>query len=352
VAPLSTTTTTSPRPTAPGPTAPGPTAPGPTAPGPRNVVLTGDALATLRTIPGDSAQCCVTSPPYWGLRDYGIAGQVGREQTPGEYAAHLVDVFREVRRVLTKSGTLWVNLGDSYTPGKKRSRSSDEKNPAHASDDRAQTTLKPKDLVGIPWLVASALRSDGWYLRCDVIWHKPNVMPESVTDRPTRAHEYLFLLSRSERYYYDHAAVRERAVGKTVHDLTGQGYHPPGQAPSSGNRKALPGPTYHRHRSSVPGGQDLRRTVDGKRNLRSVWTVPTSPYHGAHFATFPAALIEPCVLAGSKPGDLVLDPFAGSGTTCALARALGRDFLGIKLNPDYVRLSNERLGHQEKEESP
>ena len=310
-----------------------------------DTVLIGDALALLKSVPSDFAQCCVTSPPYWGLRDYGVPGQLGREKTPEEYVANIVAVFHEIKRVLAKTGTLWLNLGDSYTSGGRSSRATDRKNPIREDNYRAPTPggLKSKDLIGIPWMVAFALRADGWYLRSDIIWHKPNVMPESVTDRPTRAHEYLFLLSKSERYYYDSRAVREEAVGKTVHDLTGQGYSPPGQTPSCGNRKALHGPTYSRHRSSVPGGQDLRSVIDGKRNRRSVWTVPTAPFKGAHFATFPPALIEPCILAGSKAGDTVLDPFTGSGTTCALSKKLGRHYLGMELNANYAQLFNKRI---------
>lgn len=310
-----------------------------------DTVLIGDALSLLKSVSDDFAQCCVTSPPYWGLRDYGVPGQLGREKTPEEYVVNIVAVFHEVRRVLAKTGTLWLNLGDSYTSRGRSSRATDRKNPIREDNYRAPTPsgLKPKDLIGIPWMVAFALRADGWYLRSDIIWHKPNVMPESVTDRPTKSHEYLFLLSKSERYYYDSEAVREEAVGKTVHDLTGQGYSPPGQTPSCGNRKALHGPTYSRHRSSVPGGQDLRSVIDGKRNRRSVWTVPTAPFKGAHFATFPPALIEPCILAGSKAGDTVLDPFTGSGTTCALSKKLGRHYLGMELNANYTQLFNKRI---------
>jgi DNA modification methylase len=311
----------------------------------KDTVLIGDALILLKDVPANFAQCCVTSPPYWGLRDYGVIGQLGREKSPDEYVANIVAVFREVRRVLATTGTLWLNLGDSYTSGGRSSRATDRKNPVREDNYRAPTPggLKAKDLIGIPWMVAFALRADGWYLRSDIIWHKPNVMPESVTDRPTKAHEYLFLLSKSERYYYDSEAVREGAVGKTVHDLTDQGYSPPGQTPSCENRKALHEPTYSRHRSSVPGDQDLRSVIDGKRNRRSVWTVPTAPFKGAHFATFPTALIEPCILAGSKSGDTVLDPFTGSGTTCALSKKLGRHYLGMELNANYAQLFNKRI---------
>ena len=287
----------------------------------KDSVMIGDALSLLKGVPAGFAQCCVTSPPYWGLRDYGVAGQLGREKTPDAYVTNIVVVFHEVRRVLASTGTLWLVLGDSYTSGGRSSRATDKKNPIREDNYRAPTPggLKAKDLIGIPWMVAFALRADGWYLRSDIIWHKPNVTPESVTDRPTKAHEYLFLLSKSERYYYDSEAVREEAVGKTVHDLTGQGYFPPGQTPSCGNR------------------------IDGKRNRRSVWTVSTAPFKDAHFATFPMALIEPCILAGSKVGDTVLDPFTGSGTTCALAKKLGRHYLGMELNANYAQLFNKRI---------
>jgi DNA modification methylase len=302
----------------------------------KDSVLLGDALTLLKSVPEGFAQCCVTSPPYWGLRDYGVSGQLGREKTPEEYVQNVVAVFREVRRVLTATGTLWLNLGDcynAYNGNRGRSTSiSSSADKARPMQPRGSgltcASLKNKDLIGIPWMVAFALRTDGWYLRSDIIWHKPNPMPESVTDRPTKSHEYLFLLSKSPRYYYDSEAVREEAIGKTAHDLTGQGYSPPGQTPSQGNRKASP------HRSSVP---------DGKRNRRSVWTVPTASFKGAHFATFPSALIEPCILAGSKVGDTVLDPFTGSGTTCALAKKLGRHYLGMELNANYAQLFNKRI---------
>jgi DNA modification methylase len=204
-------------------------------------------------------------------------------------------------------------------------------------------SLKPKDLVGIPWRVAFALQADGWYLRSDCIWHKPNPMPESVTDRPTKAHEYVFLLSKAERYYYDAKAVSEPAVGATLHDLTGQGYKAPGQPPNTGNRKALRSAVESRHRGVIAGGQSMQAEPDGTRNARTVWTIATQPYKGAHFATFPKKLAERCILSGTPPGDTVLDPFAGSGTTLAVAAQHGRSAIGIELNPAYVPLIQARV---------
>jgi len=282
-----------------------------------NRVIFGDCRDTMRELKaqGVRVQCCVTSPPYYGLRDYGHPGQIGLEKTPAEYVAALVEVFEGVRALLADDGVLWLNLGDSYGD---------------------------KQLLGMPWRVAFALQEAGWYLRQDVIWHKPNPMPESVTDRCTKAHEYLFLLTKSERYYWDAEAMKEDAVGQNLHDLTGPGYAAPGQAPNTGNRKALRTDIESRHRSQIKGGQSLQAEPDGRRNRRSVWTVPTQPYSGAHFAVFPPALIEPCILAGSRPGDLVLDPFMGSGTTAQVAQALGRQWIGCELNDDYAAMQAQR----------
>ena len=283
---------------------------------------------------GIRAQTCVTSPPYFGLRDYGHPDQIGLEPTPDEYVAKLVEVFREVRRVLRDDGTLWLNLGDSYarTGGTDRKVSATAKvgstrNTLIQMSDRTSraTTygLKDKDLIGIPWRVAFALQADGWYLRQDVIWHKPNPMPESVRDRFTKAHEYIFLLSKSPRYYFDHEAIKEPSVyadcgrpSKRKGEFKAKGEPLPGQLPF--------------------------RAITETRNRRSVWTVPTRPYKGAHFATFPRALIEPCILAGSRPGDVVLDPFMGSGTTAQVATDLGRQFIGCEINPKYVELHELR----------
>ncbi len=265
-------------------------------------IILGDALVVLKGMQPGTFRCCVTSPPYWGLRDYGVSSQIGAEASLDEYIANLVAVFSEVRRVLTEDGTLWLNIGDSYTSGDRTWRDADKKNPARAMRYRPPTPagLKPKDLVGVPWRVAFALQADGWYLRSDIIWHKPNCQPESVKDRPTRAHEYIFLLSKSEQYLYDYEALREPA--------------------------------------DKPGAF---------RNRRTVWSINTEPFLGAHFATFPPKLVEPCILAGSAPNDLVLDPFFGSGTLGEACMALGRRFVGIEINEEYAALARRRLGWPE-----
>ena len=288
----------------------------------------GDCREVLRELPAESVHCVVTSPPYWGLRDYGVGGQLGLEPTPEAYVANMVDVFREVRRVLRDDGTLWLNLGDSYAGSGKGAWDRDDIQkevyvPGVTGAKIPTTTpgLKPKDLVGIPWRVAFALRADGWYLRSDIIWSKPNPMPESVTDRPTKAHEYLFLLSKSARYYFDADAVREDGTGRTA-----------------GNRGPVKGAgvddPFFRTREGFEKVADKPWTA---RNLRTVWQIATEPYPGAHFATFPRKLVEPCVKAGCPDGGTVLDPFAGSGTTLFVAQALGRRGVGIDLSPDYLK---------------
>lgn len=290
----------------------------------------GDCRELLAGMDEGSVQTCVTSPPYFGLRDYGVDGQLGLEATPDEFVEAMVAVFREVRRVLRDDGTLWLNLGDSYSGG------------ANSGGANSGTTngppvriknlpikrgegIKPKDLIGIPWMVAFALRADGWYLRSDIIWAKPNPMPESVTDRPTRAHEQIFLLSKSPRYFYDADAIREDAVYE------------------SDARHLRLDRTQTEGRI---GGSDSRLTTGNPtngRNKRDVWTVTTQPFAGAHFATFPPKLIEPCILAGAPEGGVVLDPFAGAGTTGLVALRHNRSFVGCELNPEYAELARDRI---------
>lgn len=317
-----------------------------------DVWLTGDAASL--PIPDRSVHCCVTSPPYFGLRDYGVDGQIGLEPTPDEYVARIVAVFREVRRVLRDDGTLWVNLGDSYAanrpyqvtptkwPGLEQGQSS-----------KVPDGMKPKDLIGIPWMVAFALRADGWYLRSDIVWHKPNPMPESVTDRPTKAHEYLFLLSKSPRYHYDHAAIAEpQTVGnhpRTVID-NGPRDTPPGTSAHHGLRTSGLVPKQDqaggRRYEGFNGGWDASEangTAPQTRNKRDVWTVPSQPFPEAHFATMPPELVRPCILAGCPKDGVVLDPFGGAGTVPLVARQEGRRFVYNDLNPDYRVIAERRL---------
>lgn len=264
----------------------------------RSRILVGDALKVLQALPSDSCRCCVTSPPYWGLRDYGVSDQIGAEHNLADYIVRLRDTFEEVRRVLRPDGTLWLNIGDSYTSGNRTWRAADKKNGARAMHYRPQTPkgLKPKDLIGIPWRLAFALQDAGWYLRSDIVWYKPNCQPESVRDRPTQAHEYLFLLTKSADYYYDYDAVRE--------------YRDDGR---------------------------------GMRNRRSVWSINTVPFPKAHFATFPPELVEPCIIAGSARNDVVLDPFFGAGTVGMVTGKLGRAFVGIEVKREYAEMAAERL---------
>ena len=301
------------------------------------MLICGDA----RSLPLHDAtvQCVVTSPPYWGLRDYGMGpDQLGLEPTPELYVRHLVEILREVRRVLRDDGTVWLNLGDCYQSGNRggydRNRAGVSKNMGatasdfHAAPNRMpQDGLKSKDLVGIPWRVAFALQADGWYLRSDIIWAKPNPMPESIRDRPTRSHEYMFLLSKSKRYYYDAKAIAEPVLPESMarykYDFTGD--------PTTSGKLSI----------QSPRG---RRTAHPTKNRRSVWFIPTQPYRGAHFATFPEKLVEPCVLAGCPEGGVVLDPFCGSGTVGVVAARHGRKFVGVELKPDYIRLAQERIG--------
>jgi site-specific DNA-methyltransferase (adenine-specific) len=266
-----------------------------------SLILQGDALHALCLLPSNSIQCVVTSPPYWGLRDYGIDGQIGLESTLPQFINHLVAIFNDVKQVLRDDGTLWLNIGDGYTSGNRGYRTSDKKNPARAMAVRPDTPegLKPKDLQGIPWRLAFALQDDGWYLRSDIVWHKPNAMPESVKDRPTRAHEYLFMFTKSERYYYNYESAKELGLNGKL------------------------------------------------RNRRSVWNVNTQAFTEAHFATFPPKLIEPCILASTKPGDYVLDPFFGSGTVGVVCAEHQRQYVGIELHPEYVAMAAKRLSATE-----
>jgi DNA modification methylase len=363
------------------------------------LILLGDCRAILPTLDAGSVRCCVTSPPYWGLRDYGVADQLGLEKTPEEYVAAIVGVFREVKRVLAEDGTLWLNLGDSYAaqrggtnmpaetlaggvgglgdedahrgrPGgpfdKERTRHTNYQ--AHRFASRIG--LKHKDLVGIPWRVAFALQADGWYLRSDIIWHKPNPMPESVTDRPTKSHEYVFLLSKSARYFYDADAIRERMAdasearygyafgGQKAEHLTAEEANGPGtRTRPIGNREyggkhaaTDPQAASRRMLASVAAARDGGAKHDNPfgagRNARTVWTIPTQPTPDAHFATFPEALAERCILAGSAQGDTVLDPFFGSGTVGKVAERLGRKWVGIELNPAYVGIAEKKTAQR------
>jgi DNA modification methylase len=297
-------------------------------------ILHGDALTILKTLSDESVNCCVTSPPYWGLRDYGVEGQLGLERTPEEYVAKMVEVFREVKRVLRDDGTLWLNLGDSYcgSNGNRNAACTDDnwKRGGHIENGYKKPQsiiegLKPKDLVGIPWMVAFALRADGWYLRQDIIWKKPNPMPESVTDRCTKAHEYIFLMSKSQRYFYDAAAIAEDVVNeKWKFD-----------GAKRIERVAATG-------GAISGGTGDVVSGGPTRNKRSVWTVSTAPFPGAHFATFPPKLIEPCILAGCPIGGTVLDCFGGSGTVGMVAENNGRNSILIELNQKYCEMAKKK----------
>ena len=301
----------------------------------RDTILFGDCRKTLCGFLPKSARMCVTSPPYYGLRDYGgEEKQIGQEQTPEQYVEEMVKVFREVRNILTDDGTLWLNIGDSYynyRPGKayvKQTVSKTNQDLPEYSPKRGTKLegYKEKDLIGIPWMLAFALRADGWYLRQYIICHKPNPMPESVRDRCTKSHEYIFLLSKNKKYYYDHEAIKEKAVGERWG----------GNTPiNMGNTKDTD--------NQFSGLTRERKMVYDKRNKRSVWKVNCKPYRGAHFAVYPPELIEPCILAGSEKGDIVLDPFMGSGTTAMVAKSLGRDYIGCELHEDYGNLIQKRV---------
>ena len=329
-------------------------------------LLQGDCLSVLRTLPAASVHCCVTSPPYFGLRDYGHDGQIGLERTPAEYVAKLVQVFDQVRRVLCDDGTLWLNLGDSYANDKKWGGHTGGKHVAELHGQaigraRRDTGLKPKDLIGIPWRVAFALQDDGWWLRSDIIWAKTNAMPESVQDRPTRAHEYLFLLTKRERYYYNaqaiaepaqfwqgQAATLERTGPVSEHILPGQNaaHHRPDRG-GKGGRNSFRGQGAEREGKKGPANREGRELADvgygPTRNRRSVWQIATRPYPEAHFATYPVELVQPCILAGCPAGGTVLDPFSGAATTGVAAIGLGRQYIGIEINPAYILMADRRL---------
>ena len=296
-------------------------------------ILHGNCRLILPMLSAASVQCCVTSPPYFGLRDYGVDGQIGLEPTPDDYVAEMVAVFREVRRVLRDDGVLWLNLGDSYAghnigafrPGNEsKNQGASNKNGVGYVDG-----CKPKDLIGIPWMVAFALRADGWFLRSDCIWAKPNPMPESVTDRPTKAHEYVFLLTKSARYFWDADAVKEPSITND-----------PRRPYTSEGAWQMDGRSVEKRKSGQVRDNPAEAST---RNLRTVWTIATQPYSGSHFATMPPALAERCIKAGSAPGDTILDPFSGAGTTALVADRLGRNAIGIELNPDYAAMGSDRV---------
>jgi len=314
-------------------------------------IIPGDCIAGLRTLPDASVHCCVTSPPYWGLRDYGHDGQIGLESTPDAYVARMVEVFGEVRRVLRDDGTCWLNLGDTYggPAGNNQGGMSaigggqKTKNGAIFSGRKCPDGTRAKDLVGIPWRVAFALQADGWWLRQDIIWAKPNPMPESVRDRCTKAHEYVFLLTKSERYYYDCDALREPHTQAIKDGVTKEMMETEWEAKRDSKGKVQSDKSGKTNQGgTVNRNKNYYGNING-RNRRSVWTVTTKPYSGAHFAVMPADLVEPCIKAGCPEGGTVLDPFAGSGTTLAVAAELGRNAVGCELNPDYIELAERRI---------
>lgn len=326
-------------------------------------IITGEALSVLQSIESNSVNCCITSPPYYGLRDYGTDGQIGLEETPSEYIEKLVAVFREVRRVLKNDGTLWLNMGDSYAESGK-GRNAD----GTAYQDKSifgirnskmggtiknsnHTEYKRKDLMGIPWRLAFALQADGWYLRQDIIWYKPNCMPESVKDRCTKSHEYIFLLSKSDKYYFDYEAIKEPAVGfNNIPPAGSKGTLTPNSRRRKGNSKTFRGGGAYTNNQTFNNSTDAKRessgnteNITGLRNKRDVWSVSIRGYKEAHFATFPEKLIEPCVLAGCPKGGIILDPFLGSGTTAVVSVKNNRSCIGIEINSTYADMSTRRL---------
>lgn len=314
-----------------------------------NQIIHSDSLTVLKTLPNELVNCCVTSPPYWGLRDYGIEGQIGLEKTPEEYVGKLVEIFREVQRVLKNDGTLWLNLGDSYYGGGWKGSKTDLEGTKQGTNkgtlagknmqkDPFHPVIKSKDLVGIPWHVAFALQADGWHLRQDIIWSKLNSMPESVTDRCTKSHEYVFLLSKSPRYYFDNEAIKETASydGRKATRMKGSMKYTDGFTPVS-NAQTIHARGHARWQQDEEGNMI--------RNKRSVWEVPNHPFKGAHFATFPEKLIIPMIKAGCPEGGIVLDPFMGAGTTALVALKLDRKYIGIELNQKYINIANKRIAY-------
>ena len=323
------------------------------------MILIGNASDVIKSLPDESVNCIVTSPPYYGLRDYGVDGQIGLEPTLKEYLDKMVLLFDGLRRVLRKDGTCWVNMGDSYSySGKcetKTGKQATNKGSVKPGRDMTSEGMLPKNLMGVPWRLAFALQDAGWYLRSDIIWHKPNPMPESVTDRPTKAHEYIFLLTKSDRYWYDADAVKEKAAGGILKvpegwdNTVGNGSHgsiKKGRVPGANSRVNVA----RNHGGACPSQRDESSLsvsalgIAETRNARTVWTIPVSGYTKAHFATFPPEIPKRCILAGCPEGGTVLDPFAGSGTTIAVAKAIGRIAIGIELNPEYAEMARQRVG--------
>ncbi len=318
-----------------------------------NTILCGSAIDQLKKLPNQSINCCVTSPPYYGLRDYGVDGQIGLEETPEEFIDKMVDIFREVKRVLKDDGTIWVNIGDSYA-GSGKGQTKDgcadpkvTKTQGMKLPKNKERNLKPKDLIGIPWMLAFALRSDGWYLRQDIIWSKPNPMPESVQDRCTKSHEYIFLLSKSKKYYYDADSIKTKSKKSSIERLSR------GISPDSKNVDGAPGQTAHsmnkprlnQKRNPTPEDNKCGIPDEEMSNKRSVWEVTTKGYKEAHFATYPEKLIVDCIKAGCPDNGIVLDPFMGAGTTAVVAKKLGRAYVGIDLNPEYIKIAEKRIYH-------
>ena len=306
-----------------------------------DTIFCGDALDVLRTLPDNFVHCCITSPPYYALRDYGVDGQIGREDTPAQYVARLTEVFSEVRRVLLPSGTLWLNIADTYCGTGSKGDHLDPKNPSGRNGQGVSLAqrvenVKAKDMIGIPWMLAFALRDCGWYLRSDIIWQKANPMPESCKDRPSRCYEHVFLLTKSRSYYYDAAAIAEPVAEST----------PMRMRRKFGKNKysaGIPGQAHQHLNDYRPNGY-AEEDIPLLRNKRDVWQINSVPYKGAHFAAYPPKLVETCLLAGCPQDGIVLDPFLGSGTTAAVAKQMGRHYIGIELNPDYCELAKQRIG--------